>query len=78
MNVIRRRGWELPESQVTPERLFFNRRSFMAGAAGTMASILSPSLSSAQRLNDVADAARSDRRSLSGEGQHHLSRGPRH
>jgi len=54
MNVIRRRGWELPESQVTPERLFFNRRSFMAGAAGTMASILSPSLSSAQRLNDVA------------------------
>ena len=54
MNVIRRRGWELPESQVTPERLFFNRRSFMAGAAGAMASILSPSLSSAQRLNDVA------------------------
>ena len=33
MNVIRRRGWEIPESQVTPEQLFFNRRAFMAGAA---------------------------------------------
>ena len=55
MNVIRRRGWELPESQVTPEHLFFNRRSFVAGAAGAMASILSPSIGSAQRLSDVAN-----------------------
>ena len=34
MNIIRRRGWELPESQVTPEHLFLNRRALLAGAAG--------------------------------------------
>ena len=33
MNVIRRRGWEMPESRATPEHLFFNRRAFL-GAAG--------------------------------------------
>jgi sulfoxide reductase catalytic subunit YedY len=55
MNVIRRRGWEIPESQVTPEPLFFNRRSFMAGTAGAAASILAPQLASAQRLSDVAN-----------------------
>ena len=32
-NVIHRRGWEIPDSQLTPEHFFFNRRSFMAGAA---------------------------------------------
>ena len=30
MNVIRRRGWEIPERLATPEHLFFNRRAFMA------------------------------------------------
>ena len=30
MNVIRRRGWEIPESRATPEHLFFNRRAFLA------------------------------------------------
>ena len=34
MNIIRRRGWELPESQVTPEHLFFNRRSLHGGCCG--------------------------------------------
>ena len=33
MNIIRRKGWEISESQVTPENLFFNRRKFIAGAA---------------------------------------------
>ena len=32
MNVIRRRGWEIPERLATPEHLFFNRRTFMAAA----------------------------------------------
>ena len=35
-NVIRRRGWEIPDSALTPDHLFFNRRSFVAGAAATI------------------------------------------
>jgi len=31
MNIIRRRGWEIPERELTPEHLFFSRRSFLAG-----------------------------------------------
>ncbi len=27
-------SWEIPESRVTPEQVFLNRRTFMAGAAG--------------------------------------------
>jgi sulfoxide reductase catalytic subunit YedY len=30
-------GWQLPEGLVTPEQVFFNRRSFMAGAAALSA-----------------------------------------
>ena len=37
MNVIRRRGWEIPESQLTPEHLAFSRRALLAGAASTIA-----------------------------------------
>ena len=33
MNVIRRRGWEIPESQLTPEHLVFNRRNLLIGGA---------------------------------------------
>ena len=32
MNVIRRRGWEIPEREVTPEHLAFSRRSVFAAA----------------------------------------------
>lgn len=46
MWIKRRRGWEIPESQVTPEPLVLNRRALMAAAgAGTM---LAPSLAQAQ------------------------------
>ena len=31
MHVIRRRGWEIPERDATPEHLFLNRRAFLAG-----------------------------------------------
>lgn len=34
MNVLRRRGWELPERLVTPEHVFLNRRAFLAAGAG--------------------------------------------
>ncbi|MBB3065312.1 protein-methionine-sulfoxide reductase catalytic subunit MsrP [Limibacillus halophilus] len=33
MPIIKRRGWALPESAVTPERLFHQRRRFVAGLA---------------------------------------------
>ena len=57
MNVIRRRGWEIPENRVTPEHFFFNRRAFLTGAAGIAASIpvMSPQLASAQRIADLPD-----------------------
>lgn len=31
MNIIRRRSWELPEREATPEAVFFNRRAVLAG-----------------------------------------------
>jgi methionine sulfoxide reductase catalytic subunit len=36
MFIIRRNGWEIPERDVTPEHIFFNRRKFL-GAAGAAA-----------------------------------------
>jgi sulfoxide reductase catalytic subunit YedY len=54
MHVIRRHGWEIPESQATPEHVFLNRRDFLAGAgAGALA--LSPQIASAQRVSDLPD-----------------------
>ena len=54
MNVIRRRGWEIPESCATPEHLFFDRRTFLAVAAGAIAAG-SPALAMAQRVADIPD-----------------------
>jgi sulfoxide reductase catalytic subunit YedY len=51
MNVIHRRGWDIPDSELTPERFFFDRRSFMAGAAATVALATN---ANAQRVSDVA------------------------
>jgi len=36
MNILRRKGWELPERFVTPEHVFLNRRAFLAASAGAM------------------------------------------
>jgi sulfoxide reductase catalytic subunit YedY len=47
-----RKGWELPESAATPEHVFFNRRRFMAGAAGAAASIAAPALAQAPASDD--------------------------
>ncbi len=49
MNIIRRRGWEVPESQVTPERLFLSRRALIAGGI----SALTIGQAAAQRVSDV-------------------------
>jgi sulfoxide reductase catalytic subunit YedY len=53
MNVIRRRGWEIPERHATPEHLFFNRRSFLVGGASALA--LAPRAAMAQRVTDLAN-----------------------
>jgi sulfoxide reductase catalytic subunit YedY len=48
MNVIHRKGWEIPERLATPEHLFLNRRSLMTGAAAIGAGAMLPSLAFAQ------------------------------
>lgn len=45
MHIRRRRGWELPEAQATPEAVFLNRRTLLAGSA---AGLLVPHLAAAQ------------------------------
>ncbi|MFZ0845208.1 MAG: protein-methionine-sulfoxide reductase catalytic subunit MsrP [Pseudolabrys sp.] len=53
MNIIRRRGWEIPERELTPEHLFFNRRGFLAGGASVLA--LGPRAAIAQRVTELAN-----------------------
>jgi sulfoxide reductase catalytic subunit YedY len=53
MNVIRRRGWELPERLATPEHLVFNRRSLLIGGVSALA--LAPAAAKAQRVNDLVN-----------------------
>lgn len=53
MNSIRRRGWEIPERELTPEHLFFNRRGFLAGGASVLA--LGPRAAIAQRVTELAN-----------------------
>src|SRR6266849_5004396 len=58
MRVIRRRGWELPEHQATPEHLFFNRRQLLAAGAATALAV-SPARVLAQRVSDLPDPSAS-------------------
>jgi methionine sulfoxide reductase catalytic subunit len=56
MNVIHRRGWEMPEHLATPEHMFLNRRAFLsAGVAAGAALALKPGAASAQRVSDIPD-----------------------
>jgi methionine sulfoxide reductase catalytic subunit len=55
MNVIRRRGWEIPESQLTPEHLVFNRRNLLIGGASALAVTSTFAPAQAQRIADVAN-----------------------
>ena len=63
MHIRRRRGWELPEHEATPEHVFFNRRTLLKtaagvgaiGAAGAAAIMLAPDDSVAQRVTDIPD-----------------------
>ena len=54
MHVIRRRGWEIPEREATPEHIFLSRRALLGGA-GAAGLSLSPALAMAQRVTDVPD-----------------------
>ncbi len=51
MNVIRRRGWEIPERLATPEHLVFDRRKLLIGGASAIA--LTPWAAKAQRVTDL-------------------------
>ncbi len=42
MLIRSRRGWEIPEAQITPEHVFLNRRAFMTGSAGLLAAAAMP------------------------------------
>jgi methionine sulfoxide reductase catalytic subunit len=53
MNVIRRRGWEIPDRLATPEHLYFNRRALLVG--GASAAVLAPYAALAQRASDAAN-----------------------
>ena len=75
MNIIRRRGWEVPESQVTPERFFLNRRALHGRRVAARLDLIAATCRRAACLR-CRQSARSDRRSLSGQGQHHLSGRP--
>jgi len=57
MHVIRRRGWELPEHQATPEKLFLDRRQFLAATA--TAAVFAASPAQAQRMSDLPDPSAS-------------------
>src|SRR5882762_1448676 len=55
MYVIRRRGWEIPEHQATPEGVYLNRRNFISTAVAAAATALAPEIASAQRVTDIPD-----------------------
>ena len=52
MNIIHRRGWEMPDREATLEHLFFNRRAILVGGASAVA--LAPRIATAQRVTDLA------------------------
>jgi sulfoxide reductase catalytic subunit YedY len=74
MNVIRRRGWEIPERLATPEPLVFNRRGFLVGGASALA--LAPRTAVAQRVSDLAELPNPDGRPLSGQAQREICARP--
>ncbi|BAT58280.1 sulfoxide reductase catalytic subunit YedY precursor [Variibacter gotjawalensis] len=59
MNIIRRRGWEIPEAQATPENLFLDRRALLGGGLGIAAAMAIPTRARAQRAADAADPSAS-------------------
>ena len=55
MHVIARKGWEIPESQATPESVFLNRRALLTGAGAIGAgAMLAPGAAFAQTADPSA------------------------
>ena len=44
MLILRRKGWELPDSAATPERYFFDRRAVLGGTAALGAGLIANGL----------------------------------
>jgi sulfoxide reductase catalytic subunit YedY len=55
MHIIRRRGWEIPESQATPEAVFLSRRALIGGAASIAVAATLPASALSQRIADLPD-----------------------
>lgn len=55
MLIKRRAGWEMPESQATPESIFLNRRQWLAGSAGVIAGAALPQAAGAQGADPTLD-----------------------
>jgi sulfoxide reductase catalytic subunit YedY len=55
MLIKRRAGWEMPESQATPESVFLNRRQLMAAGAGLIAGAALPGIAAADTTDPTLD-----------------------
>lgn len=55
MLIKRRAGWEMPESQATPESVFLNRRRLMAAGAGLIAGAALPGIAAADTPDPTLD-----------------------
>jgi sulfoxide reductase catalytic subunit YedY len=55
MLIKRKRGWEIPEQQATPESVYFSRRKLLGAGASLAAASFFPELANAQRVSDVPD-----------------------
>lgn len=55
MLIKNRPSWAIPESEATPEAVFFNRRAFMAGGAGLIAGAALPGAAAAQGTDPTLD-----------------------
>lgn len=63
MLIKRRKGWEISESEVTPESVFMNRRSVMAGGfglAGAAAFSIAPAFAAPDPTADLYPAKRNE------------------
>jgi sulfoxide reductase catalytic subunit YedY len=56
MFIKRRRGWEIPEREATPEAAYFNRREMIAAGAGAMAATAVASPAAAQLFGGESKA----------------------
>jgi sulfoxide reductase catalytic subunit YedY len=66
MHILHRRGWEIPESQATPESIYLSRRALLGGAGALAASAMLPSSARADAdpTADLYPAKRNDKFAL--------------